>query len=721
VVYDDPHLLSVWAAGNDRDDLFQNIHQTLYGGDSIYVTWLEADPSTIVGGQYQGPGYYPVLNAGATLAPGPDEEASDGYDTLTPEASAKNNLVVGAVDDVLPDPYGVGDIVMSDFSSWGATDDGRVKVDLVANGVDVYSTGASANDAYFTDSGTSMAAPNVTGTAALLIEHYEDLFLDRPLAATTKGLLIHTAFDAGNTGPDYAYGWGLVDAAAAANLLTDAAGSAPSSWVAEDTYDGTTYDCTLISDGSGPLKATICWTDPAGPAQGSGLDDTTSVLVNDLDLWLTGPDGTTYYPWTLDPANPANPAVRTTGNHLDNVEQVLIDAPGAGTYTIHIGGALDPAYSDQDYSLLVSGAADAVYGSQQPDTLELVRDAGDPDLASLTVNAGTTYSLYLPDLTSLEIETLEGDDTLEVDYTYGTPLPTGGLNFNGGAGTDTLEIVGRAVADTVACTTTQATVNGSDIDHTAVENLVLALDGGENAVEVVGGFGLEDLTVLGGGGGSYTFEADDPDDTASLEMTLASAADVTFETSLRLETLTLSDTSVGTLATSTGTSRFIKTESLSIAESGGTPTATLDLTNNNLIIDYDEESGIDDVAALIKNAFSGGAWNGTGITCDGNASEYGLGFADNADEDFATKTYLEGEEVDETSVLVRYTFYGNANLDDRVDSADMSKLLGNYGETMPNPDDIMPWWLGNFNYDDRVDSADLSKLLGNWGKTESGA
>jgi len=271
--YDNPGLLSVWSAGNDRDDLFQNKHQTLYGGDSIYVTWLEADSGTVVAPySYQGPGWYPVYNAGSTLAPGADGGDSNGYDTLTPEASAKNNLVVGAVDDVLADPYGVGDIAMSGFSSWGATDDGRIKVDVVANGVDVKSTWVydpqTQMPQYQVMSGTSMAAPNVTGTAVLLIEHYEDLFLDRPLAATTKGLLIHTAFDAGNTGPDYAYGWGLVDAAAAANLLTDAAGSAPSSWVPEDTYDGTTCDWTLISDGSGPLKATICWTDPAGPAAG---------------------------------------------------------------------------------------------------------------------------------------------------------------------------------------------------------------------------------------------------------------------------------------------------------------------------------------------------------------------------------------------------------------------------------------------------------------------
>lgn len=84
-----------------------------------------------------------------------------------------------------------------------------------------------------------MAAPNVTGSAALLVEHYRNLFNgDTPRSATTKGLLIHTAFDAGRPGPDYEYGWGVVDAAAAANFLTDADASVSRSLLQESTYSG---------------------------------------------------------------------------------------------------------------------------------------------------------------------------------------------------------------------------------------------------------------------------------------------------------------------------------------------------------------------------------------------------------------------------------------------------------------------------------------------------
>ncbi|KPJ70668.1 MAG: hypothetical protein AMS14_10210 [Planctomycetes bacterium DG_20] len=273
----------------------------------------------------------------------------------------------------------------------------------------MYSTGAAANDDYFPASGTSMAAANVTGTAVLLIEHYEDLFGDRPLAATTKGLLIHTAFDAGNTGPDYAFGWGLVDAAAAATHLTDATAETPYEWVLENTYAASEWTWDLYIDGTEPLKTTICWTDPAGTPHGPGLDITTPVLVNDLDLWISGPGGT-YYPWTLDPANPATDAVRITANHLDNVEQVLIDVPTAGVYTIHVGHTGSLSTPTQNYSLLLSGAAEQ---SPSPTSVDLAptSDTGrfsDDDITMLdntsgkqldfevtgTV-AGATVTLYL--------------------------------------------------------------------------------------------------------------------------------------------------------------------------------------------------------------------------------------------------------------------------------------------------------------------------------------
>ncbi len=229
----------------------------------------------------------------------------------------------------------------------------------MGNGELVYST--SSTGAYDTASGTSFAAPNVAGVSALLVEHYGKLHGgSNSRSATTKAVLIHSAFDAGNAGPDYQFGWGLVDAAEAANVLSDSAQVFPTAIVMESTYTGQNWDLTVWSDSdsSTPLKATIVWADPAPTnLPGPGLDDATSVLVNDLDLSVAqGGTSPVFLPWTLNPANPNALAVRTQRNDVDNVEQVLIDTPQNGTaYTIRIRRDPGQAAFTQDFSLIVTG------------------------------------------------------------------------------------------------------------------------------------------------------------------------------------------------------------------------------------------------------------------------------------------------------------------------------------------------------------------------------
>ncbi len=347
VLYDNPHLLSVWAAGNDRTNLYVQSKNQPY-----YLAFFSNDskvPSSVEQKYQKGNGkyWYAITNDSVYTTPSKDGDKKDGietgYDTLAVAQNAKNTLVVGAINDAQK---------IAKFSSWGPTDDGRIKPDVVANGVDVDST--SSNGDYTTKSGTSMAAPNVTGTAALLHQHYTNLYGSnaKPSSATMKGLLIHTADDIDRKGPDYSHGWGLVDGAAGANFLTDSKAEDGSLLRQDQSYTGSEQSIEVKSDGSESLKVSIVWTDPAGKAHGNGLDERTAVLVNDLDLWIVGPDGKTHRPWTLDPANPEKSALNDKKNSVDNVEQVFIDAPVAGTYTIHVGS--DDSFS-QKYSLFASG------------------------------------------------------------------------------------------------------------------------------------------------------------------------------------------------------------------------------------------------------------------------------------------------------------------------------------------------------------------------------
>jgi len=401
-IADNPDLLSVWSAGNDRNEDYSSKDSTWY------VTYRS---------DYDPAGWYFVSLTDATHpAPGADGSHDSGFDTLPEQQTAKNTLVVGAIEDVTADaPYGT--VTMTSFSSWGSTDDGRVKPDLVGNGYGVYSSVATADDAYDgTYSGTSMAAPNVSGTAVLLVEHYEDVFSSRssPHAATTKAVMLHTANDQGNTGPDYKYGWGVADGAAAASLIT-AAGDG-TSILTEQTYSGTELTYAVQSDGTDPVKVTVAWTDPA-PASvpGSGLDVSTAVLVNDIDVWITGPGGT-YYPWKLDVANPDTAATRTSaGNHVDNVEQVVIDSPSSGVYTIHIGRT--GITFTQDFSMVADGVeqivgidatdATAAEASQATGTFTVSRDAVWAGAMAITYEHDSSSTATVNDYTTLsEIVTI---------------------------------------------------------------------------------------------------------------------------------------------------------------------------------------------------------------------------------------------------------------------------------------------------------------------------
>ncbi len=253
------------------------------------------------------------------------------YYTTAPPACAKNHITVGALNS--------NDDSVTSFTSWGPADDGRLKPDISTAGCQSNSDGgvtscdSSSNTAYTTLCGTSMASPTACGIGALLLEDYRDLFPGAPdfRNSTMKILLAHTANDGGNTGPDMKYGYGSIRAKDAVDFLRRR------SFREESVSNGGQFGFTLdVAPGDPELKVTIAWDDyPAVPLA-------SNALVNDLDLVVTSPSGTRYYPWTLDPANPGNPAVKTQEDHINNIEQVQVNNPEAGTWTVQIIGTNVP-------------------------------------------------------------------------------------------------------------------------------------------------------------------------------------------------------------------------------------------------------------------------------------------------------------------------------------------------------------------------------------------
>ena len=277
---------------------------------------------------------------------------NNGYNSIPTSGTAKNILTVGAVD-------GSGSTtVMTTFSGWGPTDDGRIKPDLVGHGQTLNSSEDDDDSDYNTKSGTSMSSPNVAGSALLLQEYYEDLngtgnFMRN---ATLKGLMIHTASDLGNLGPDYQFGWGLLNAEEAANIITEDDSMTSATTIIEDTHNGQDISYGFIGScihGSG-IDITMAYSDEAGTSQTT--ETSTPNLVNDLDLIARESNSPNFQqrPWVLDPNNPTNPATKED-NDLDNVERLDYRFPnGVEIITVKAEGAL--ALGSQDFSLIASGS-----------------------------------------------------------------------------------------------------------------------------------------------------------------------------------------------------------------------------------------------------------------------------------------------------------------------------------------------------------------------------
>ncbi|MGV3695549.1 S8 family serine peptidase [Flavobacterium sp.] len=258
-----------------------------------------------------------------------------GYDMLTGFGNSKNSLVVAAVGEVL-NYTDETSVAMSSFSNWGPTDDGRIKPDISAKGLAVNSCTSSTNTSYDVFQGTSMAAPAITGLVLMLQKHYNNLNPSTYMrASTVRGLICHSAREAGAfPGPDYEFGWGLANAELAANIITNRNVSAV---LQENTLtSGQTFTKQISIASAQKLSATICWTDPNGQPNVTGdLDNRASRLRNNLDIKILK-DGTTYYPWKLDPENPTVGATNDSENNADNVEKVEIENAAPGIYTIQV-------------------------------------------------------------------------------------------------------------------------------------------------------------------------------------------------------------------------------------------------------------------------------------------------------------------------------------------------------------------------------------------------
>jgi subtilisin-like proprotein convertase family protein len=325
----------------------------------------------------------------------------------------KNVLTVGASENdrcgswVPSNQAGPNINTVASFSSRGPSQ-GRIKPDVCTPGTDVLSvqsrqatsSGLSWDQSwtgsnYALDAGTSMACPLTAGMLADFFHFYKTTFSKTPSPALGKAAMINGAVDMLGSYPNNNQGWGRTNLR---NTIEGPAGGTVKFLDQTDTTPvgtGGQYSTTFgVTASTVPLKITLVWTDPPGAASCS------SCLINNLDLDVADPSGTHYHgnQFTGSWSN-----TNTSWDTANNVENVFIQSPAKGCWTIAVKGTSVPTIppgvtGGQDFAIVYSGAVGACSVCTAPGAPTLNSAVGDCNGVNLAWTAGSgstaAYNVY---------------------------------------------------------------------------------------------------------------------------------------------------------------------------------------------------------------------------------------------------------------------------------------------------------------------------------------
>ncbi len=242
------------------------------------------------------------------------------------------------------------------------------------------------------------------------------------------------------------------------------------------------------------------------------------------------------------------------------------------------------------------------------------------------------------------------------------------------------------------------TLAGADVINVSQSGII----GAVRLVVVDSGTETDTITVTEtASDGTVTVAPSTGNDTVNVNSDALGFASVLFQATQRLGTLNVQSGGVATLTA--GGAKVLTASSLSIGSGG-----RMNLTDNDMILDYSPGSSpIATVQSLLLSGSNNGLWNGSGIiTSSGNAGILGIGYGEASD--VAPGGTFSGQPVDATAVVLKFTYYGDADLNGQVDISDLGRLATNWQQSSRR------WTAGDFNHDSSVDISDLGTLATNW-------
>ena len=334
---------------------------------------------------YAHPTFLHVFSAGNAGAQNCGYGAGSGWGNITGgHKQSKNSMAVAAL---------TSEGLLSNFSSRGPATDGRLKPDIAGFGEDVML--ALPGNTYSISDGTSYSAPAIAGIAAQLHQAYSESNAGQIAeAALLKAVMLNTANDLGNEGPDFKFGWGHVNAYRAALSIEE-----KRFFEGEIEQDGLIQHLIDVPAGVLQARIMVCWSDP------EGSEFALKALVNDLDMEIENPAGPPFRPLILNPS--PSPAMLDLPafpgrDSLNNVEQIRISNPGPGPLSLFISGTEIP-FGPQKYWVTYDFYYDEItlthpYGGEgfAPGEVEIIHwDAHgvqDSFLVEYSIDNGSTWT-----------------------------------------------------------------------------------------------------------------------------------------------------------------------------------------------------------------------------------------------------------------------------------------------------------------------------------------